>query len=334
MKIFITGLAGFLGSNLGIRLANRGHEIYGNDNLIGGYKDNIDKRFKFYEADCCDLDKMTNIIPKDTNVLFHCAATAYEGLSVFSPHFVTKNIYDATVSTVTASIKQKVKKFIFCSSMARYGDQVSPFKEEMLPKPEDPYGFAKAASEDIVKNLCNTHNVDWTILVPHNIVGPRQKYNDPYRNVMSIFINKMIQNEQVYIYGDGSQKRCFSYIDDCLDSMEKCISLKETSKQIINIGPDEEVITIRELAELCANEVGHNKEPIFVAGRPQEVKFATCSSDKAKKLLGYKTNFTLKESIKKTYEYIKKNGAKKFEYHIDLEINNELTPETWKKKLI
>jgi UDP-glucose 4-epimerase len=116
--------------------------------------------------------------------------------------------------------------------------------------------------------------------------------------------------------------------------MEKCITLNETSKQIINIGPDEEVVTIKELAELCANEVGHNKEPIFVAGRPQEVKFATCSSDKAKKLLGYKTNFTLIESIHKTYEYIKKKGAKKFEYHINLEINNEMTPNTWKNKLI
>ena len=323
MKIFITGLAGFLGSNLGIRLANEGHEIYGNDNLIGGYKDNIDKRFRFYESDCCDLEKMANIIPEETDVLFHCAATAYEGLSVFSPHFITKNIYDATVSTVTASIKQKVKKIIFCSSMARYGNQISPFNEEMPPKPEDPYGFAKAASEDIVKNLCDTHGVDWTILVPHNIVGPRQKYDDPYRNVMSIFLNKMMQNERVYIYGDGSQKRCFSYIDDCLDSMEKCISSEKSSKQIINIGPDEEVVTIKELAELCANEVGHNKEPIFVPDRPKEVKFATCSSDKAKKLLGYKT-----------YEYIKKKGSKKFKYHIDLEINNELTPKTWKKKLI
>ena len=334
MKIFITGLAGFLGSNLGIRLANKGHEIYGNDNLIGGYKDNIDKRFRFFESDCCDLEKMASIIPKETDVLFHCAATAYEGLSVFSPHFITKNIYDATVCTVTASIKQKVKKFIFCSSMARYGNQISPFEEDMPPSPEDPYGFAKAASEDIIKNLCNTHGVDWTILVPHNIVGPRQKYDDPYRNVMSIFLNKMIQNEQIYIYGDGSQQRCFSYIDDCLDCMEKCITLKETSKQIINIGPDEEVVTIKELAELCANEVGHNKEPIFVAGRPQEVKFATCSSDKAKKLLGYRTNFTLKESIQKTYEYIKKKGAKKFKYHINLEINNEMTPKTWKNKLI
>ena len=334
MKIFITGIAGFLGSNLGIRLANNGHEIYGNDNLIGGYDDNIDKRFKFYNADCCNLEIMNKIIPDDIDVLYHCAATAYEGLSVFSPHFVTKNIFEASVTTVTASIKKRVKKFIFCSSMARYGNQKSPFNENMQTKPDDPYGIAKAASEDVIKNLCETHNVDWTILVPHNIVGPRQKYDDPFRNVMSIFLNKMLMNEQVYIYGDGLQKRCFSYVDDCIDCMEKCLESNISSKEIINIGPDEETITIKELAELCANEIGHNKEPIFVPDRPKEVKFATCSSNKARKLLGYETKIGLKESIKKTAEFIKRKGPKKFDYHINLEINNELTPKTWKDKLI
>lgn len=334
MKIFITGIAGFLGSNLGIRLANNGHEIYGNDNLIGGYDDNIDKRFKFYNADCCNLEIMNKIIPDDIDVLYHCAATAYEGLSVFSPHFVTKNIFEASVTTVTASIKKRVKKFIFCSSMARYGNQKSPFNENMQTKPDDPYGIAKAASEDVIKNLCETHNVDWTILVPHNIVGPRQKYDDPFRNVMSIFLNKMLMNEQVYIYGDGLQKRCFSYVDDCIDCMEKCLESNISSKEIINIGPDEETITIKELAELCANEIGHNKDPIFVPDRPKEVKFATCSSNKARKLLGYETKIGLKESIKNTAEFIKRKGPKKFDYHINLEINNELTPKTWKDKLI
>ena len=144
----------------------------------------------------------------------------------------------------------------------------------------------------------------------------------------------MLMNEQVYIYGDGQQKRCFSYVDDCIDCMEKSIFKKETSKQIINIGPDEETVTIKELAELCANEIGHNKEPIFVDDRPKEVKFATCSSDKARQLLEYKTKFTLKEAINKTANYIREKGPKKFDYHIDLEIENEITPETWKKKLI
>ena len=334
MKIFITGLAGFLGSNLGIRLANKGHIIFGNDNFIGGYRDNLDSRFNFFDVDCCDLNNLTKVIPNGIDVIFHCAATAYEGLSVFSPSFVTKNIFEASVSTVTASIQKKVKKFVFCSSMARYGDQSPPFTEDMKTQPEDPYGIAKAASEEVIKNLCDTHGIDWTILVPHNIVGPRQKYDDPFRNVMSIFINKMLMNEQIYIYGDGLQKRCFSYVDDCIDCMEKCITEPASSKEIINIGPDEETITIKELAELCANEIGHNKEPIFVQQRPKEVKFASCSSDKARKILDYQTKFSLKESIKLTANYIREKGAKKFDYHIDLEIENEMTPKTWTKKLI
>ena len=334
MKIFITGIAGFLGSNLGTRLANKGHIIFGNDNFIGGYKDNLDSRFNFFDVDCCDLNNLTKVIPNDIDFVFHCAATAYEGLSVFSPSFVTKNIFEASVSTVTASIQKKVKKFVFCSSMARYGDQRPPFTEDMKTQPEDPYGIAKAASEEVIKNLCNTHGIDWTILVPHNIVGPRQKYDDPFRNVMSIFINKMLMNEQIYIYGDGLQKRCFSYVDDCIDCMEKCITEPASSKEIINIGPDEETITIKELAELCANEIGHNKEPIFVQERPKEVKFASCSSDKARKILGYQTKFSLKESIELTANYIRKKGPKKFDYHIDLEIENEITPKTWTKKLI
>ena len=191
---------------MGLRLANDGHKIFGNDNFIGGYKDNLDKRFNFYNVDCCNLNDLESVIPNDIDIVFHCAATAYEGLSVFSPSFVTKNIFEASVSTVTASINKNVKKFIFCSSMARYGDQVTPFTEDLTPKPEDPYGIAKVAAEDVIKNLCDTHGVDWTILVPHNIVGPRQKYADPYRNVMSIFLNKMLLNEKIYIYGDGLQK--------------------------------------------------------------------------------------------------------------------------------
>lgn len=334
MKIFITGLAGFLGSSLGVKLADLGHEIHGNDNLLGGYEDNIDDRFNFTKVDCCDLKNLSKIIPEGTDVVYHCAATAHEGLSVFSPSFITKNIFEASVSTVTAAIQKKVKKFIFCSSMARYGDQLSPFTEEMAPKPVDPYGIAKVAAEDVIINLCDTHGLDWTILVPHNIVGPRQKYDDPFRNVLSIFLNKMLKNEEIYIYGDGMQERCFSYIDDCTISMENCLDNPFTSKQIINIGPDEESVTINQLAELCANATGHNLQPIYVRDRPQEVKVATCSSNKARKLLNFQTKFTLNDSIKNTLNYIKKRGPRDFDYYINLEIQNDLTPNTWKKKLI
>ena len=333
MNIFITGISGFLGSNLGHHLLNKGHKIYGNDNFIGGYKDNLSNKFNFYDVDCCNFNEMNKIL-KNMDVVIHCAATAYEGFSVFSPSFVTKNIYEASVSTFSAAINNNVKKIIFCSSMARYGEQHYPFTEDMETKPQDPYGIAKVAAEETLKNLCEVHNIDWTILVPHNIVGPRQKYDDPFRNVLSIFLNRMIRKKPAIIYGDGNQKRCFSHVDDCISSIEETITNKITSKEIINIGPDEEFISINELADKCSNITGFNEKHIYFKDRPQEVKFATCSSDKARKLLGYKTMFTLDEAIKSTYNYIVNRGAKEFDYKFNIEIQNNKTPETWKNKVI
>ncbi len=333
MNIFITGLAGFLGSSLGHRLLDMGHNVSGNDNFIGGYEDNLNAKFKFNKGDCKDFNFMRKALDNIDTVI-HCAATAYEGFSVFSPSFITKNIFESSVSTFSASINNNVKKIIFCSSMARYGGQDYPFTEDMIVQPEDPYGIAKVAAENILKNLSKIHNFDYTILVPHNIVGPRQKYDDPYRNVLSIFLNRNLRNKPAIIYGDGNQKRCFSYIDDCVDCIIKTIELEETNSEIINIGPDEEFITIKELADKCSNITGYNKDPIYLKARPAEVKFATCSSNKARKLLNYKTNYTLDKAIEKTLQYIKTRGPRDFDYSLELEIKNHLTPKTWLEKLL
>ncbi len=259
---------------------------------------------------------------------------AHEGLSVFSPYEITKNNYLASVSIFSAAVNEKVKRIIFCSSMARYGAQKYPFTEKMEPKPVDPYAISKVAAEQVLINLCELNKIEWVIAVPHNIIGPRQKYDDPFRNVVSIMINRMLQGKAPIIYGDGKQTRCFSYIDDCLSCLIPMLDSKIVNKQIINIGPDEEFVTINKVAELCSNVTGLNLPPIYKKDRPQEVKHAICSADKARKLLKYQTKVTLKEGIQKTYEYIKKRGVKPFEYHINLEINNNLTPDTWTKKEI
>ena len=333
MKIFITGVAGFLGSNLAKRMIDLGHEVSGNDNLIGGEKSNLPEKIKFFETDCNDLEKMSDII-KDNEIIYHCAATAHEGLSVFSPNIITKNVFQASVSTITAAIQNKVRRFVYCSSMARYGSQDYPFTEDMETKPEDPYGVAKVAGENILKLLADLNGMEWNIAVPHNIVGPNQKYDDPFRNVLSIFINRNLQNKPALIYGDGKQKRCFSYIDDTIYCLEKMALDKNINKEIINVGPDEEDVTINELAEMVANEIGFNGKPLHLSDRPKEVKFATCSANKSRKLLNYKTKTSLKEAIKKTTEFIKKRGTKPFKYYLPVEIINDKTPETWVKKLI
>jgi len=332
-KILVTGVAGFLGSHLAEQLANLGHDVIGIDSLIGGYEDNIPKNIKFHKIDCCDFEKVKNIMSK-INIVYHCAATAHEGLSVFSPYEITKNNFLASVSIFSAAINHKVKRIIFCSSMARYGEQSTPFLESMKPLPVDPYAISKVAAEDVLINLCELNNIEWVIAVPHNIIGPRQKYDDPFRNVVSIMINRMLQGKAPIIYGDGEQKRCFSYIDDCLSCLMPMLDQKDLNKQIINIGPDEEYVTINEIAEICSNITGVNLSPIYKPGRPREVKHATCSADKARKLLNYKTSISLKEGIQKTFEYIKKRGVKPFDYNIEIEINNELTPKTWTQKEI
>ena len=321
MKIFVSGIAGFLGSHLADAFLKDGHHVVGCDSLIGGELSNVPAEAEFYQYDCCYRNSMLKIT-KGCDLVYHTAATAYEGLSVFSPHLITNNIVTGSVSLFSAAIENKVKRIVFCSSMARYGTNKVPFREDYTPKPQDPYGIAKVAAEDILKNLCEVHNVEYVIAVPHNIIGPRQKYDDPYRNVASIMINLMLQNRQPIIYGDGKQKRCFSYIDDDLFCLKEMATSKKVLGQTINIGPDEEFITINELAEKIANQLKVNLNPRYMRGRPQEVLEATCSADKARKLLNYKTKTSLDNGLSKMIEYIKAKGPKKFRYHLDIEIIN------------
>ena len=332
-KILVTGVAGFLGSHLSEKLVELGHKVIGIDNMLGGYQDNVPKGVEFYNEDCCNFERINSLM-SGVNVVYHCAATAHEGLSVFSPYEITKNNYLASVSIFSAAVNKKVDRIVFCSSMARYGDQQTPFTESMKPRPVDPYAISKVAAEEVLKNLCELNGIEWVIAIPHNIIGPRQKYDDPFRNVVSIMINRMLQGKAPIIYGDGKQTRCFSYIDDCLSCLIPMLDQTNLNRETINIGPDEEFVTINQIAEVCSNITGINLNPIYKKDRPQEVKHATCSADKARKLLNYETKVNLMDGIKQTYEYIKKRGTRPFDYNINIEINNELTPTTWKNKEI
>ncbi len=151
-------------------------------------------------------------------------------------------------------------------------------------------------------------------------------------------LHKLAKKNNIKIIEDAAQAmgadRCFSYIDDCLSCLIPMIDQKNLNREIINIGPDEEFITINKVAELCSNITGVNLNPIHKEDRPKEVKHATCSADKARNLLNYKTKVSLKEGVEKTFNYIKKRGVRPFNYNINIEINNDLTPSTWKNKEI
>ena len=333
MHIFITGIAGFLGSNLAEYYLKKKFKVSGCDNLIGGTLDNIDiNKINFFKANCEDFETMKKIT-KDVDIICHAAAYAHEGLSSFSPVLISSNNVTGSVSVFTAAIVNKVKRIVYCSSMARYGNIKIPFREEDELKPVDPYGVSKVAAENILKILSKTHNIEYNIAVPHNIIGPKQKYDDPYRNVVSIMVNLMLQKKSPIIYGDGNQKRTFSDIDDCIYCLDKLLTDPQIISQVVNIGPDEEYISINELYRLLSNKLKFNLEPKYLQDRPNEVKEATCSADKARKVLGYKTKINLDESLDKIINYISKKGPKNFQYNYPLEINNEKTPISWKEKL-
>ena len=322
-----------MGSNLAEYYLKKNFQVSGCDNLVGGSLENIDvKKIKFFKANCEDFKTMKEII-KGVDILCHAAAYAHEGLSSFSPVLITNNNVTGSVSVFTAAIVNKVKRIVYCSSMARYGNIKTPFRENDHLKPVDPYGVSKVAAENILKILSETHGIEYNIAVPHNIIGPKQRYNDPFRNVVSIMINLMLQKKRPIIYGDGNQKRTFSDIDDCIYCLDKLLTDPEIVSQVVNIGPDEEHISINELYRLLSNKLKFNLEPKYLEDRPNEVKDAACSADKARRILGYKTTVSLDVSLTKIINYIKKNGYKNFEYNYPLEIDNEKTPIAWKERL-
>ena len=333
MKVFVSGVAGFLGSHLADAHTGRGDQVVGCDNMIGGDLQNLPEGIEFQEADCGDVEKMKQMLT-DVELVYHCAAIATEGLSVFSPAIIAKHVYGNTAGLLAASASKGVKRFVYCSSMARYGSGSPPFTEDQRPDPEDPYGIAKYAGELLVANVATTHGFEYVIAVPHNIIGPRQKYDDPYRNVASIMINRMLQGKQPIIYGDGQQVRCFSFVQDCVDPLIKMGTQPGLSGEIVNIGPDEEAVTINELATIIARLLSFDLDPIRVPARPKEVKDARCSADKARRLLDYRTQVSLEDGLRSMIDWIRAHGTKPFEYHLPIEIDSPLVPATWRDRLL
>lgn len=340
MRILVTGSAGFMGSHLVDALLNLGHEVYGVDDFSGGCLRNVNPKSKFTKLDLRDREKTRSYIEKvRPKIVFHLAADATEGRSQFTPINCTERNYLAYLNVLVPAIKNSLEKVLLTSSMSVYGVQKPPFSEDMERKPEDIYGISKAAMERATEILSEVHGFRYTIIRPHNVYGPRQNLADPYRNVVGIFINCILNNKHFYIYGDGKQKRAFSYIDDVTPFIVKAGFQKNCDGEIINIGPTKEY-TINQLTKVVlktffpSGRIPKSLRPKYLPPRPKEVKEAWCTEAKAKKILGYKTTVSLKEGVKRMVEWAKKIGPQKFIYLDDLEIVGKTTPVTWHKKLI
>ncbi|MGH7264789.1 MAG: NAD-dependent epimerase/dehydratase family protein [Candidatus Rokuibacteriota bacterium] len=332
-RVFVSGVAGFLGSHLAEALLDAGHRVVGCDNLVGGARANVPRGVEFHECDLNDHARLRPLV-RGAEVVYHTAALAHEGLSLFSPHLVTTSIFGATVSLTSAAIAAGARRFVFFSSMARYGAGPVPFVEELPPRPVDPYGVAKVAAEQAIATLCRTHAVEHVVVVPHNVIGPRQKYDDPYRNVVAIMMNLMLQGRQPVIYGDGKQRRCFSYVGDLRPMFEPLGFQANLDGEVINVGPDDEFVTINELAAILAELMGFDLDPVHLPARPGEVEEANCSAEKARRLLGYRTRYDLRGGLALMLDWMRARGARPFRYHLDLEIPSPLIPPTWADRLL
>jgi len=342
MRILITGAAGFMGGHLvDYLIKQKEHKIFAVDDLSGGYIENVHKKVNFTKLDLRECKKTERYIEKiKPELLYYLAADASEGRSQFTPISSTERNYLAYMYTLVPCIKYGLKKLVLTSSMSVYGAQKPPFSEDMLKKPEDIYGIAKSAMEDTTEVLAKVHGFDYVIIRPHNVYGPKQNLADPYRNVIAIFINCLLNNKHFYIYGDGQQKRAFTYIDDFTPYFVKTGFKDICNGEAINIGPKEEY-TINQLADTVLRvffpdeNIPKHLKPKYLPLRPQEVKEAYCTNDKAIKLLGYKTTVTLFEGVRKMIAWAQEKGPQKFKYlekGVELETKN--LPQTWSKKLI
>ena len=329
MRVLVTGAAGFMGSHVAEGLLAAGHEVVGVDDLSGGFRENLVPSVRFLQLDLRDPAATERVVRDDPpEVLCHLAANAREGASQFQPRDVCGRNLTAYVNVLVPAIRAGLRKVVLYSSMAVYGGQQTPFDEAMPRQPVDVYGVNKASMEQITEILAEVHEFSYTIIRPHNVFGERQSLRDPYRNVVTIFMNRIMRGEPVYVYGDGEQKRAFSYIGDSLPAFLRAADDDPTlDRQIINVG-GMEPITINELLEMVAAEFEAEPEVIHLPERPREVKYAYSTWQKSARLLGYEQRFSLQEGIRRTAEWARSRGPQPWSEET-LELPSSKAPRIW-----
>lgn len=328
----ITGGAGFIGSHVAKHCLAMGHKVIILDDLSGGFEDYIPKNenASFIEGSITDADLVKKIfLENKIDYVYHLAAYAAEGLSHFIRSFNYTNNLTGSVLLINEAVKHKVKCFVFTSSIAVYGKGQLPMTEEMVPTPEDPYGISKYAVELDLKAAHEMFGLNYVVFRPHNVYGENQNIGDKYRNVIGIFMNQIMQGKQLTVFGDGTQTRAFSYIDDVAIPIAKCVNIPEAFNEVFNIGADKP-FTVNELAEVVCNEFGVKPNINYLSAR-NEVMHAYSSHAKAHRVFGAPTGIQLAEGIKYMADWAKKVGARQSKEFGNIEITEKL-PDGWNIK--
>ena len=310
MKVLITGVAGLLGSRLSDYIIENHPdvEVVGIDDLSGGYKENVNPKVEFWQMNlvthpienCFEVHKF--------DYVYHFSAYAAEGLSPFIRQYNYENNLVATARVINQCIKHNVKRLVFTSTLAVYGHQDGNIFDEMqIPKPIDPYGVAKFGCEMDIQIAGEQHGLDWCIIRPHNVYGVKQNIWDKYRNVLGIWMYQNLIDEPMTIFGDGTQTRAFSYIDDSLAPLWKSSQDPRASKQIINLGGIKEY-SINEANEILREVIGGGS--VQYHEQRHEVKHSIPTWQKSIDLLDFEHKTDLKEGLTKMWEWAKQQPVR------------------------
>ena len=323
----VTGGTGFMGSHVAEHLMRNGHDVVVFDDMSGGFADNAPKGAIFVKGSILDHEFIDSIFKQYSfNYIYHLAAYAAEGLSHFIKRFNYNNNLIGSVNLINACVNYEVKCFVFTSSIAVYGAGQSPLREDMVPIPEDSYGIAKLAVEQELRVSHEMFGLDYIIFRPHNVYGERQNILDRYRNVVGIFMNQILRGEPLTIFGDGTQIRAFTHIDDIAPIIANSVDVPAARNQVFNLGADEPY-TINDLARIVAEEMGSKFEVVHLDPR-NEVKVAFSDHSKAHQVFGKQSQTTLQKGIHAMAKWVRTHGARESSVFENIEVMKNM-PASW-----
>jgi len=321
----VTGGAGFMGSHVAEELLRNNHQVVILDDLSGGFVDNIPEGAIFVKGSILDASLLERIFQQYSfSYVYHLAAYAAEGLSHFIKRFNYSNNLIGSINLLNASVNYNVKCFVFTSSIAVYGAGQSPLTEVMLPIPEDSYGIAKLAVEQELRITHEMFGLDYIIFRPHNVYGERQNIGDRYRNVVGIFMNQILRGEPLTLFGDGSQVRAFTYIDDVAPLIARSVDVAPARNQIFNVGADTPY-SINDLVLAVTEAMGSKCEVVHLAPR-NEVRVAFSDHTKARKILEARSETSLQDGIRATAKWVKSHGARESNIFENIEVSKNMPP--------